>query len=229
MTITINPAAIVNAGADQTICAGATVTLAGSIGGGATSATWSGGTGTYAPNANALNAVYTPSAAERAAGTVTLTLTTNDPTGPCPAVSDQMVITINALPAAPSVINDARCGPGIVNLSASGCAGGVLNWYTASTGGTLVNTGPTYSPNIAATTSYWVSCTDANGCTGARTQVTGTINPIPAAPTSTGVARCGPGTITLTASGCTGTLKWYDAATGGTQVGNRFTIYYTKY
>ncbi len=33
-------------------------------GGGATSATWSGGTGTYAPNNTTLNAVYTPSAAE---------------------------------------------------------------------------------------------------------------------------------------------------------------------
>ncbi len=46
--------------------------LAGSIGGSAGSATWSGGTGTYAPNNTTLNAVYTPSAAEITAGTVTL-------------------------------------------------------------------------------------------------------------------------------------------------------------
>jgi hypothetical protein len=53
---------------------------------GATGAVWSGGTGTYAPNNATLNAVYTPSAAERTAGTVTLTLTTVG-NGTCNAVS----------------------------------------------------------------------------------------------------------------------------------------------
>ena len=96
MTVTFSPAATVNAGPDQSICAMATVTLAGSVGGTAASGTWSGGTGSYNPNANTLNAVYTPSAAERTAGSVTLTLTTNDPAGPCGAVSDNVVITIGA-------------------------------------------------------------------------------------------------------------------------------------
>jgi hypothetical protein len=49
-----------------------------------------------------LDATYTPSASETN-GTVTLTLTTDDPTGPCEAVSDSMVITINR---APSATND---------------------------------------------------------------------------------------------------------------------------
>src|SRR5207247_10875922 len=47
------------------------------------------------PNNTTLNATYTPSAAEITAGTVTLTLTSNDPAGPCGVVSDTMVITIN--------------------------------------------------------------------------------------------------------------------------------------
>jgi hypothetical protein len=59
----------------------------GSVGGGATTGTWTtAGTGTF-NNANALNAVYTPSATDITAGTVTLTLTTNDPAGPCNAVT----------------------------------------------------------------------------------------------------------------------------------------------
>jgi hypothetical protein len=86
----------VDAGGVQSICALASATLAGSIGGGATTATWSGGGGAYAPNNTTLNAVYTPSAAERLAGTVTLTLTTNDPAGPCVAVNDFTTITIGA-------------------------------------------------------------------------------------------------------------------------------------
>ena len=94
-TITINPAAIVNAGPNQTICANLTVTLAGSFGGSATSATWStGGSGTFSPNATTLNAVYTPSASDIAAGSVTLTLTT---TGPCSAVNDQITISFNQM------------------------------------------------------------------------------------------------------------------------------------
>src|SRR6187399_672624 len=43
-----------------------------------------------------------------------------------------------------------------------------------------------------------------------------TINPIPVAPTGVPNSRCGNGSVTLTANGCTGTLKWYSAATGGT-------------
>src|SRR5690606_6904917 len=39
-----------------------------------------------------VTAVYTPSAADITAGSVTLTLTTNDPVGPCDAASDTVVI-----------------------------------------------------------------------------------------------------------------------------------------
>ena len=47
-----------------------------------------------------------------------------------------------------------------------------------------------------------------------------TVNPTPDAPTGGPNSRCFPGTVALTASGCTGgTLKWYDMATGGTVLG----------
>src|SRR5207237_8104438 len=79
MRITINPAATVNAGAAQTVCASAPqVQLAGTMGGAASGATWSGGSGSYNPSASALNALYTPSTAEIAAGGVTLTPNTSD-------------------------------------------------------------------------------------------------------------------------------------------------------
>ncbi|MBK7710495.1 MAG: hypothetical protein IPJ37_05815 [Bacteroidales bacterium] len=95
-SITVNPAATVNAGPDQSVCALGTATLAGAVGGSAGSGSWSGGTGTYAPSNLVLNPVYTPSAAERLAHTVTLTLTSNDPAGPCNAVTDQITISIGA-------------------------------------------------------------------------------------------------------------------------------------
>jgi gliding motility-associated-like protein len=81
VTVMTNPTA--NAGSSQTVCKGSSITLAGAVSGSATSGVWSGGTGTYSPDNSTLNGVYTPSAAEYAADSVTLTLTTNDPPGPC--------------------------------------------------------------------------------------------------------------------------------------------------
>ena len=132
--------------------------------------------------------------------------------------SSSASVTVNPRPGAPSTTGDTRCGPGTVNLSASGCDGGTLKWYDASSGGTVVNTGSTYSPNLTGTATYYVSCTSAAGCEGPRSPVTGTINPVPGAPTTTGDARCGPGVVNLSAGSCTGTLTWYSAATGGTVV-----------
>ncbi len=100
MTITINPIAVVEAGPDQHICVGSTVTLAGLVSGGAISGSWSGGNGIYSPNSSTANATYTPSASEADKGKVVLIFTTNDPPGPCPAVSDNMTILIDALPSA---------------------------------------------------------------------------------------------------------------------------------
>jgi hypothetical protein len=92
-TINVSNEATVDAGTDQTICETGTAVMAATIGGGASSGTWStSGTGSF--NNNSTTAIYTPSAADAIAGTVILTYTTNDPIGPCPAVSDDVEITI---------------------------------------------------------------------------------------------------------------------------------------
>jgi len=100
MTIFINPIATIDAGPDQKACVGTAVQLAGIIGGGATTGTWSGGSGVYNPNSNSPTALYTPSAAEALAKKVVLTFTSEDPQGPCPAVTDEMTILIDQLPVA---------------------------------------------------------------------------------------------------------------------------------
>ena len=95
MVLTINPEATASANADDVVCAGFDYTLAGSRGGSATSSTWStSGTGTF-DDVSIVAATYTPSAADIVAGSVTLTITTNDPAGPCPAAVDDMVLTIS--------------------------------------------------------------------------------------------------------------------------------------
>ncbi|MES2617527.1 MAG: hypothetical protein V4613_06605, partial [Bacteroidota bacterium] len=117
-TFVVSPVATANANSDQTVCSTSpNVTLAGSVGGSSTTGTWSGGTGTYNPNATTLNAVYTPSAAEITAGTVTLTLTSNDPVGPCTSATDQMTITITPNSTANAGTDIAQCANATFNLA----------------------------------------------------------------------------------------------------------------
>ncbi len=87
---------IANAGPDRASCNGNGVNLGGSISGGANSAQWSGGAGSFAPNTTTLTAFYTPTAGEISAGQpILLFLTTNDPdgAGPCIADRDTMIVT----------------------------------------------------------------------------------------------------------------------------------------
>ncbi|MES2591170.1 MAG: PKD domain-containing protein [Bacteroidota bacterium] len=139
VVITINPPAIVLAGADQTICNGNTVTLAGSISGSATSGTWSGGAGAYAPDNTSPTAIYTPSATEATAGIVTLIYTTNNPAGPCPSVSDTVTITINQLPTANAGSTQYVCSGIPITLAGSIAGSATSASWSGGTG--------TYAPN----------------------------------------------------------------------------------
>lgn len=135
-TVTVNTPASVNANADQVVCASLpAATLNGSFGGGASSATWStSGTGTFNDASN-MNAVYTPSAADIAAGSVNLTLTTNDPSGPCDAVSDVMVLVINPVATVSANADMEICANGTAALN--GARGGSATssvWTTAGDG-----------------------------------------------------------------------------------------------
>lgn len=123
--VTLNP--LINAGPDQTVCNGA-VTLAGTIGGGASSATWSGGTGTFTPNATTLNCTYTPSPAEVSAGTIMLTLTSDDPTGPCGAKADQMVITISSVATANAGASQNACVGSTFTLNGTVAGSNSYTW-----------------------------------------------------------------------------------------------------
>ncbi|MCE9540780.1 MAG: hypothetical protein K8R85_16400, partial [Bacteroidetes bacterium] len=153
--VTENPTAFVNASPDQTVCSGSPVALTSSLGGAATMGTWTGGTGTYAPNNTSLNCSYSPSAAEITAGTVTLTLTTNDPNGPCPAVSDQTIITINPEAIVSAGLDQTICIGNTVTLAGSIGGAAVSGTWTGGTG--------TYSPdNTTPNAVYTPSTTEAS-------------------------------------------------------------------
>ncbi|MBI4751522.1 MAG: NHL repeat-containing protein [Acidobacteria bacterium] len=176
MFIIINPVTV-HAGPDQTICAGTSAILAGSCGYQA-NGTWSGGTGTFSPNATTRDAVYTPSAAERTAGTVTLTFTMDDPPAACGPNSDTMTITINPTANANAGPDQTICAGTSATLAGSfdGIAYG-SEWIGG--GGTFIPSATTlnavYTPSSAEITAGSVTLTLLNPvgpCPGAVDSMT---------------------------------------------------------
>lgn len=93
--IDVEPAPIVSASADQSVCANnSVVSLSGSVAGGASTGQWSTlGSGTFAPDEFTLDADYIPSNADITNGSVQLVLTSTN-NGSCLPETDTMQITI---------------------------------------------------------------------------------------------------------------------------------------
>ncbi|MBK8498964.1 MAG: IgGFc-binding protein, partial [Flavobacteriales bacterium] len=149
--ITFTPAPVVNAGPNGTVCANnSVITLAGSVTG-ATGGTWSGGAGTYSPNNTTLNATYTPTAAERAAGSVTLILTSTG-NGTCNAVSSNVTYAITPAPTANAGAAQTLCANNPVatlNGSYTVATGGVWSGGNGSFSPSTTNMNATYTPTAA--------------------------------------------------------------------------------
>jgi hypothetical protein len=113
----------------------------------------------------------------------------------------------------------SRCGSGTVSLGAT-ASSGTINWYSASTGGTSLGTGTSFTtPSISTTTTYYAEATN-NGCvSSSRTAVIATVTSIPTITGTTASSRCGSGTVTLGATASAGIVNWYSASTGGTSLG----------
>jgi Zn-dependent metalloprotease len=123
----------------------------------------------------------------------------------------------NAAPAANFSADNLTSCNGVVNfrdLSTNGPNAWLWNFGDGFTS-TLQHPAHTYQSNGT----YTVTLTATNNI-GANTLTRTayiTVNR-PAGPVASGASRCGPGTVTLTANG-TGTLKWYDQASGGAVLG----------
>ncbi|WP_345258604.1 PKD domain-containing protein, partial [Flaviaesturariibacter amylovorans] len=99
------------------------------------------------------------------------TVTATNPTTGCSS-SQNVSVTVNPAPVAPTASNSTQCGFGVPTASVAG-AGGTYKWYSAATGGTLLQTGgTTYTTAISTTTTFYVSETGSNGCEGPRVAVT---------------------------------------------------------
>jgi gliding motility-associated-like protein len=183
ITITLPPT--INAGPPQIVCANnALVTLNGSVTG-ATGGVWSNGSGTFSPNANALNATYLPSPEERTAGTVTLTLTTTG-NGGCLALTSQVVITITPAPTANAGLDQTVCGNNSVvklNGSVTIASGGIWSGGTGTFSPNRNALNASYAPSAAEITAGSVTLTlttTGNGtCLSVLDEMNITITPAP--------------------------------------------------
>ena len=138
VVVTVNALPTVNAGADQSVCAGTAVTLSAS------------GANTYAWNNNVSNGLaFTPTAS----GTYSVIGT--DGNG-C-TNTDQVAVTVNLLPTVNAGADQSICKGAAVTLSGTGAT--TYAWNNNVTNGVAFNP--------IATASYSVSGTDANGCTNA--------------------------------------------------------------
>ena len=151
-TIKIDAAPTVNAGSNQVICSSQTLSLSGNIGGTATSGTWTtSGTGTFSPNATILNPTYIPSTADKNLGVVTITLTTNDPYGPCNAASSSFILTINPQATINAGNDIVVCKGSPVSLNAIMGGSATTPLWTTTTGGSFANANSvstTYQPTL---------------------------------------------------------------------------------
>ncbi|MFZ4520803.1 MAG: T9SS type A sorting domain-containing protein, partial [Bacteroidales bacterium] len=180
MVLNIKRQAIVSAGTDATICETGTYELSTPTAVYTTSLTWTtSGTGTFS-NFETLHPVYTPSAADITAGTVTLTLTGTS-ASPCVNSTDAMVLTIHGQPIADAGIDATICqGTSYTVITASASSYTSLLWTATGAGELTGETtlSPTYTPTAlqTGTVTMTLTASAASGCTAAVSTMTITIN-----------------------------------------------------
>jgi uncharacterized protein (TIGR02145 family) len=125
------------------------------------------------------------------AGAHTVTLTAKA-AGHCDKVVEQSVTVQNCGTLSPPTVASAnsRCGGGTVTFSATPPSGCTIDWYTTSSGGSIVPGGAgtaSFSPTITGTTTYYAQARHTTtGCVSAtRTPVTAAVGTVPATPTIT--------------------------------------------
>lgn len=204
--VVVNPIPAAPTALGASICAGSTATL---------TATAPGGTYQWysAPVAGTL--LQTAASYTTPVLTDTITYYVQTTSLGCTSPMTSVTVLVNPTPVAPTAAGTIICAGNTATLTAT-APGGTYEWYNAASGGTLLNTGASFTtPPLIITTTYYVQ-TAAGGCTSPRTIVTVTVNPIPAAPTVAPAGICTGNTATLTATAPGGTYQWYDSLSGGT-------------
>ncbi len=199
VTVTVSATPTVDAGLDQTICAGESVTL---------TATASAGTVTWDNNVND-GVAFVPTQ------TTTYTVTTDD--NGCTA-TDDVVVTVNASPVVNAGQDQNICEGTDVTITATGDADS-YSWDNGITQGTP------FTPTVGTTT-YEVTGTATNGCESTD-QVTVTVSANPTVNAGPDQVICQGESVTLTATATNGTISWDNNVNNGVAFAPNTTATYT--
>ncbi|MEN2486665.1 T9SS sorting signal type C domain-containing protein [Flavobacterium sp. B11] len=230
-SVTINNVPTATPGPPLTaICqSGTSAAMGGSVGGGATVGTWTGGAGSWNNASNPSMATYTAGASE--SGTITLTLTASNAS--CANVITTKTITVNPIVAASVSIAanplGAICSGTSVTFTATPTNGGTAPTYQWTVNGTNAGTGATYSSSALSNNDVvrCVMTSNANCVTGSPATsagITMVVNPIVSASVSIAASSSGeicsgtPVTFTATPT-YGGTAPNYQWKKNGTNVG----------
>jgi hypothetical protein len=211
-TLTLIPIATAAAGTDVTICSSA---ISANITAGATatdyaSTLWtSSGTGTFANDNSLTTCVYTPSAADRLAGSVTLTLTAYG-IFPCYDVTSTKTLTLTSTMTAIAGSDVTACSNAAANITTGSSATNhnLVTW-TTSGDGTFTNpnslTTCTYTPGAADITNGMatVTLTASNaGCTNVTSSKTVNVQPAPTVVAGPSLSMCSSDVTVNITAGC---------------------------
>ena len=210
-TLVFNPLATASAGAyPNGVCMNGSLSLNGSIGGAASSASWSSSIGGTFSNVNSLTSSWSPPA--NFTGTATLTLTTNDPAGPCNPAVATINVTVHPLPVAtaPQSVGPICSGSNaVINVTSTinptsfawtasfpagvtGTASGTLNPGSSSA---TLTTALTNNTNAPQTVTY-TFIPSSNGCPGAPVTTQVVVQPVATVGPFGPIAVCPGATIT---------------------------------
>ena len=223
ITLTITRLPMVNAGPDASICQGQSYTVSGSSASNFDSYYWqTSGSGTFA-NAGTLTPTYNPSAADIAAGSVTLSLVAVAGV-PCnTTITDDMILTIHKLPLANAGPDATSCDLSYTISGASASNYGTINWTSSGTG-TLTNSHtltPSYFPSttdrIAGSVTLTLTVDAIVPCTGnVSDEMVLFLEPLATASAGPDASICEGSNYTLGSATATNyaTLGWTTSGTG---------------
>jgi hypothetical protein len=173
-------------------------------------------------------AVYAKTAG---AGKVTYTCSANNSVTLCAAIDSADVTTLPDVvttEASPAML--CRSGMATLTLSPSGLSPAAFQWAGSPDNVTFTDiasaAGASYrTPGLSTTRYFRVSLKNSAGafCLNSVPDTVQVLNPVVTGTMDS--ARCGPGSVTLSATGDGGLLKWYSASAGGTALatGSTFT------
>jgi gliding motility-associated-like protein len=197
VTQLISPSSITATATPSVVCSGSSTQLAvAATGGTLSSYTWTPG------NATTTSVTVTPTI------TTTYTVLGQDGAG-CP-YSKQITVTVNQRPTAPTAPNVNVCqgNNGVLQVQ-SPQSGYIYNWYTASSGGSAVATGPSYTlTTVPLNATYYVEAISSGCSSTSRTPVVVSLLPVPQVNAGTDQTIISGDVIQLNGTGSQGTYLW---------------------